>query len=159
MVLVELGRAGAAGRMLSLVRKDLIFPRDLFYDSPSLFVKIRDSKTARFARRQHGRIDDPGIIAVTEAIFGSLSLEARLYPASIASFRKSYAGSPAWLRRDLSLCFYHWLGGLEGSLEPSAHFGVLLAGGWRFHVDPWGASLPKLVSRIWLNLHGQCSGH
>ena len=90
LVLLGFGAMLHPAEMLALVRKDLIFPRDLFYDSPSLFVKIRDPKTARFARRQHGRIDDPGIIAITEAIFGSLALDARLYPASISSFRKQW---------------------------------------------------------------------
>ena len=76
--------------MLALQRKDLIFPADVYFDSMSLYVKIRDPKTARFARRQHGRIDDESIIALAFAVFGSLPLEARLYPASVTSFRKQW---------------------------------------------------------------------
>ena len=90
LVLLGFGAMLHPAEMISLVRKDLIFPSDLFYDSTSLFVKIREPKTARFARRQHGRIDDPGIIAITEAIFGSLKLDEKLYPASISSFRKQW---------------------------------------------------------------------
>ena len=76
--------------MLALQRKDLIFPADVCYDSQSLYVRIRDPKTARFARRQHGRIDDESIIALSFAVFGRLPLEARLYPASLTSFRKQW---------------------------------------------------------------------
>ena len=90
IVLLGFGAMLHPAEMITLVRKDLIFPSDLFYDSSSLFVKIREPKTARFARRQHGRIDDPGIIAITEAIFGSLKLDEKLYPASISSFRKQW---------------------------------------------------------------------
>ena len=76
--------------MLALQRKDLIFPADVFFDSASLYVKIRDPKTARFARRQHGRIDDESIIALAYTIFGSLPLDAKLYPASVTSFSKQW---------------------------------------------------------------------
>ena len=52
-----------------------------------------------------------------------------------------YARCLTWLRGYLSLCFHggHWMGGLEREMEPSSYFGVLLAGGWRLHVDPWVA--------------------
>lgn len=76
--------------MLNLHRRDLVFPKDMHYDSMSLYVRIRDPKTARFARRQHGRIDDSGIIAFTSAIFGNLQLDEKLYPASATSFRKQW---------------------------------------------------------------------
>ncbi len=76
--------------MLALQRKDLIFPADVYFDSLSLYVKIRDPKTARFARRQHGRIDDESLIALAFSVFGALPLESKLYPASITSFRKQW---------------------------------------------------------------------
>lgn len=76
--------------MLALVRRDLILPSDVMYDSSSLFLKVRDPKTARFARRQHGRIDDPSIIDFVEAIFSKLPLDSRLYPASMTTFRKQW---------------------------------------------------------------------
>lgn len=76
--------------MLSLCREDLIFPSDVCFDTPALFVRIRDPKTARFARRQHGRIDDPAIILVAEHLFGSLDPQQRLYPNSMATFRKQW---------------------------------------------------------------------
>ena len=47
-------------------------------------------RPARFARRQHGRIDDPGIISFAFAVFGALPLESRLYPASASVFRRQW---------------------------------------------------------------------
>ena len=76
--------------MMLLVRKDLIFPRDVSFTSNSLFVKVREPKTARFARRQHGRIDDDSIIRLCEALFFHLPLSARLYVGSISAYRKQW---------------------------------------------------------------------
>ena len=90
IVLLGFGAMLHPAEMMALVRKDLIFPQDINYDSPSLFIRVRDPKTARFARRQHGRIDDPGIISFAFAVFGALPLESRLYPASAAGFRRQW---------------------------------------------------------------------
>eukprot|EP00438_Fugacium_kawagutii_P034033 Skav222219 [mRNA] locus=scaffold552:275929:282761:+ [translate_table: standard] len=76
--------------MLALVRRDLIFPSDVCYDSSALFIRIRDPKTARFARRQHGRVDDPGIIFVVESLFGSLAADDKLYGCSMHVFRRQW---------------------------------------------------------------------
>jgi len=76
-----LGFAGMLhpSEMLSLVRKDLVFPSDLNHETGALYLRVRDPKTARFARRQHSRIDDESIIQIAEAAFGKLPLESRLY--------------------------------------------------------------------------------
>ena len=76
--------------MLSLLRKDLVFPSDVCFDTAALYIRIRDPKTARFARRQHGRIDDPEIILVAETLFGRLSADSRLYLGSMHSFRRQW---------------------------------------------------------------------
>ena len=76
--------------MLALTRKDLVFPADLHYDSQSLYVRVKDPKTARFARRQHSRVDDQNIIAILFAEFGGLGLNEKLYPGSISTFRKQW---------------------------------------------------------------------
>ena len=76
--------------MVALVRRDLVFPSDLHHDTASLFVRIRDPKTARFARRQHGRIDDQVIINFAESVFGGLPLSAQLYPGSLGSYRRQW---------------------------------------------------------------------
>ena len=76
--------------MLALTREDLIYPKDVHYDCLSLFVRISNPKTARFARRQHGRIDDGDIIELTELIFGSLPKQSKLYSGSIGSYRRQW---------------------------------------------------------------------
>ena len=76
--------------MMALVRRDLILPSDVLYESRSLFIKVRDPKTARFARRQHGRVDDTSIIEFVEAVFSKVPLDSRLYPASMTTFRKQW---------------------------------------------------------------------
>lgn len=76
--------------MIALQRNDLVFPKDVAYDCLSLFVKIRNPKTARFARRQHGRIDDPEIINLTFALFGNLKGSERLCPGSSHVFRRQW---------------------------------------------------------------------
>ena len=76
--------------MISLRRKDLILPRDTAYDSDSLFVHVRDPKTARFARRQHGRIDDANIIAVVDCLFAELPLNERLFSGTMSMFRRQW---------------------------------------------------------------------
>lgn len=76
--------------IMALVRRDLIFPRDVHFDSPSLFIRVRDPKTARFARRQHGRVDDSSVIKICEALFFSLPLDEKIFPGSMTSFRKQW---------------------------------------------------------------------
>lgn len=76
--------------MMVLTRRELLFPSDLCHDAPCIFVKLNNPKTARFARRQHGRIDDPWAIQILWTLFGDLSLDDKLYPYSIATFRKQW---------------------------------------------------------------------
>ena len=53
-------------------------------------MRVRDPKTARFARRQHGRIDDPSIISICDVLFYDLPLEARVFAGSISTYRKQW---------------------------------------------------------------------
>ena len=76
--------------MLALTRRDLVFPCDLNYASSSLYVRVRDPKTARFARRQHSRVDDSSIIAIVFSVFGHLQLDERLFPGSMHVFRRQW---------------------------------------------------------------------
>lgn len=76
--------------MMALRRQDLVFPTDLGHDVPSLFIHVRDPKTARFARRQHGRVDDAAVIWIVFPIFGALPLQSKLYPWSISVFRRQW---------------------------------------------------------------------
>ena len=56
----------------------------------SLFVHLKNPKTSRFARRQHGRVDDGLVIVFLQNLFGSLALDEKLYPASLHSFRRQW---------------------------------------------------------------------
>ena len=76
--------------IMALHRGDLIFPSDISFDTGSLYVRVRDPKTARFARRQHGRIDDPEIIFFAESMFGKLLPGSKLYTGSMTLFRKQW---------------------------------------------------------------------
>ena len=90
IVMLGFGAMLHPSEMLALRRKDLVFPRDLGYEASGMFVQVNDPKTARFARRQHGRTDDPHMIWVDERIFGHLTLDQKLYPWSASSFRKQW---------------------------------------------------------------------
>ncbi len=90
IVLVGFSAMLHPSEMLSLTRRDLVFPSDLGHDSASLYVHLSNPKTSRFARRQHGRIDDPFVIQVAEKLYGSLELHQKLYGASMALFRKQW---------------------------------------------------------------------
>ena len=76
--------------MISLVRRDLVFPSDVADDMSCMFIHLRNPKTARFARRQHGRIDDYEIIMLIELVFGSWKMDQRLYAGSMSLFRRQW---------------------------------------------------------------------
>lgn len=76
--------------IISLRRRDLVFPEDIGSEQQSLFIHLRDPKTARFARRQHGRIDDFQIISVCRSAFGACSLDEFLYAGSMHLFRRQW---------------------------------------------------------------------
>ena len=52
-----------------------------------MFLHSQNPKTARFARRQHGRIDGQFVIWFCEQLFFDLPLERRLFPGTISQFR------------------------------------------------------------------------
>ncbi|CAK8996317.1 Uncharacterized protein SCF082_LOCUS4736 [Durusdinium trenchii] len=134
--------------LLALFRKDLIFPSDVSFDSPSLYVRVRDPKTARFARRQHSRVDDREVIALLEQLNGLLQPSAKLYPESMSVFRRqwnavlmrlglpvkqsSHGATPGVLRGSGATYLYHqtedlaWDG--AGALAYANHFVTSRAG-------------------------------
>lgn len=76
---------------MALRRRDIVFPQDaLMGDSSSVYVFIRNPKTARFARRQHVRIDDPSLTHLLFCLFQHHELESMLFPASIVVFRRQW---------------------------------------------------------------------
>ena len=75
---------------IHLVRHDLCFPEDALSKLEVLYGHIRNPKTAWFARRQHARVDDPTILLLARCIFFELPLDAKLFNASIAVFRRQW---------------------------------------------------------------------
>lgn len=75
---------------LLLLREDLVFPEDALTTKSVLYIHIRQPKTARFARRQHARVDDDPIILLARCVFGHLPRSERLYPGSVATFRRQW---------------------------------------------------------------------
>eukprot|EP00438_Fugacium_kawagutii_P027310 Skav202710 [mRNA] locus=scaffold654:644734:649143:+ [translate_table: standard] len=76
--------------MLCLCRRDLIFPDDVAMDTKSMYIRVRDPKTARFARRQHSRVDDEGVIQIAVSLYSEFGKDDRLYPASMSVFRRQW---------------------------------------------------------------------
>lgn len=105
LTLWRFGETLHPSEMVTLIRRDFVFPSDLNYDNNSLYVKIRDPKTARFAGRQHGRIDDPMILFFAETAFSKLLLDDRLFPGSIttpiAGMECSYGSPWSFLQAEL----------------------------------------------------------
>lgn len=76
--------------ILALTRRDLVFPEDALLQKPCLYVFIKNPKTARFARRQHAKIEDASLIFLIKCVFAALPLDAKLFPASHAVFRRQW---------------------------------------------------------------------
>lgn len=88
--LVAIGCAGMLHPNEFIERRDLIFPGDSLESSTVLYVRIKNPKTARFARRQHVKIDDPSVLLMAQIIFEHLPLDRKLFGASIAVFRRQW---------------------------------------------------------------------
>ena len=67
---------------VSLTRGDLIFPSDVLSADRICYVHVRNPKTARFARRQHARLEDNSVLLLLETLFEGLPFATRLYPGS-----------------------------------------------------------------------------
>ena len=75
---------------IHLVRSDLLLPEDTLSDSPVFYVHLRNPKTARFARKQHCKIDDPTVLAYVTAVFGSFQPSCSLFPGGPAAYRRRW---------------------------------------------------------------------
>ncbi|CAK9075607.1 unnamed protein product [Durusdinium trenchii] len=63
-----------------LVRADLLLPSDTLVDSDSFNVHIRHPNTARFARKQHCKIDDPIVLQFIIKVFARFKSAEQLFP-------------------------------------------------------------------------------
>ena len=75
---------------IHLSRKDLVLPRDAMINEQVLYIHIKNPKTARFARRQHCKLEDPGVISFLDALYGECDLSTRLYPGSASMYRRQW---------------------------------------------------------------------
>ena len=92
MGVISIGFAGMLhpNEFIQLVRQDLVLPEDAFLRDEVMYVYIRNPKTARFARRQHAKVDDPTVILLVRCIFGPLALQTKLFGASMAVYRHQW---------------------------------------------------------------------
>ena len=75
---------------LLLTRGDLVFLSDMLNDDDIMYVHVRNPKTARFARRQHCRLEDASGLRLLMALFEHLPFSTRLYPGSKFTFRSQW---------------------------------------------------------------------
>ena len=75
---------------LNLTRQDLVLPRDALVDQDIVYVHLRHPKTARFARRQHAKIEDAFVVKFLEALYGGRPLDFKLFPGSSSVYRRQW---------------------------------------------------------------------
>jgi hypothetical protein len=75
---------------LVLRRRDLVLPADAMSADRVAYIHIRNPKTARFARRQHCRLEDPLVLRFLESCFGDWPLDRRLYPGTANTYRSQW---------------------------------------------------------------------
>ena len=73
-----------------LRRSDLVFPSDALSNDRIAYVHIRHPKTARFARRQHCRLEDPVALTFLESLYLRLPWDARLFRGSPHVYRSQW---------------------------------------------------------------------
>ena len=93
---------------LVLNRGDLLPPEDSLSLDRVTYVYIRSPKTARFARRQHSKLEDGSVISFLKALFGHLDFDARLYPGSRHVFKTFKSQWNAMLRQ-LGIPYESWV--------------------------------------------------
>ena len=75
---------------ISLLRSDLILPADAMTPDRIAYIHVRNPKTARFARRQHARLDDDQVLQFLEARFAGLHLSDKLFRGSLHVYRRQW---------------------------------------------------------------------
>ena len=97
-----------------LRRSDLVFPSDALSNDRSAYVHIRHPKTARFARRQHCRLEDPVALTFLESLYLRLPWDARLFRGSPHVYRSQWNAVMSRLQVPHTL---HEKGATPGVLE------------------------------------------
>ena len=73
-----------------LTRGDLVLPADAMSQDRLAYVHVRNPKTARFARRQHARLEDADTLAFLESRYGGRPLQERLFRGSLHTYRRQW---------------------------------------------------------------------
>ena len=76
--------------LVILTRGDLVFPRDALTSDRVAYVHIRNPKTARFARRQHCRLEDPVALLFLESLYSGLAWDERIFRGSPHVYRMQW---------------------------------------------------------------------
>ena len=75
---------------LGLRRSDLVLPSDAMSADRIAYIYLRNPKTARFARRQHCRLEDATVLQFLEAFYGQRSKAFALYAGSAHVYRAQW---------------------------------------------------------------------
>ena len=75
---------------IALHRRDLILPADAVSADRVAYAHVRKPKTARFARRQHARLDDNLVLQFLETRYGHLPLPEKLLRGSLHTYRRQW---------------------------------------------------------------------
>ena len=55
-----------------------------------IYVHLRNPKTARFARKQHVKVEDPLVVGFLDALYGGWGFSSRLYPGTASTYRRQW---------------------------------------------------------------------
>ena len=75
---------------LVLRRADLILPSDAMVRDRVAYIHLRNPKTARFARRQHCRLEDRSVLAFLAGLYEGWPPDRPLYPGSANTYRTQW---------------------------------------------------------------------
>ena len=75
---------------VNLRRCDLVLPQDAMSKDRIAYVHVRNPKTARFARRQHARMEDEATLSYLEALYSSLPQQEQLFRGSMHTYRRQW---------------------------------------------------------------------
>lgn len=59
-----------------------MLPRDALVDQSVVYIRLRYAKAARFARKQHAKIEDALVVSFLEALYRSRPLDFKVFPGS-----------------------------------------------------------------------------
>ena len=76
--------------MVPLLRSDLVLPSDAMSRDMVAYVHVRNPKTARFARRQHSRLEDLLVLEFLTARYSHLPFSAHLFRGSLHTYRRQW---------------------------------------------------------------------